>query len=284
MSLEEQLKEIGIAELVNVRLVMHGIRNAMLIQPTDYNECLPLDPKTLSVLIGINKYYPDLKFSDFGVNGILVAKREYSKEEIYNDETVGDVLGYPYSKEYNYILANRDHMQTISIEVNLYLKKDFLNLPIPIQLFLNIARDTTHYFTLADFADDATACLKNDPFIGFIIDRIVAEVRINIPPKSILDKIIKKEPITDDIVDEIKNFMYNIGFSEKLQSYNFEFDNPCHLGVIATIISFYICNPINAFNSIQKYSAEKDLYKIIGKWEQELIRVLNTTRCRSARY
>ena len=283
MSLEEQLKEIGIAELVNVRLVMHGIRDAMLIQPSDYNECLAHDPKTLSVLIGINKYYPELKFSDFGVNGILVAKREYSKEEIYNDETVGNVLGYPCSKEYNYILANRDHMQTISIEVNLYLKKDFLNLPIPIQLFLNISKDTTHYFTLADFADDATACLKKDSFIGFIIDRIAAEVRINIPPKSILEKIIKREPITDDIVDEIKNFMYNIGFSEKLQSYNFEFDNTFHLGIISCIITFYINNPVNAFNSIQKYSAEKDLYKIIGKWEQELIRILNTTRCRSNR-
>ena len=283
MSLEEQLEEIGIAELVNVRLVKLGVRNAMLVQPSDYNECLARDPKTLSVLIAINKYYPEMKFSDFGVNGILVAKREYSKEEIYDDESVGKVLGYPCSKEYNFILANRDHMENISIEVNLYLKKEFLNLPIPIQLFLNIARDTTHYFTLADFADEATACLKKDPFIGFIIDRITAEVRINIPPKSILDKIIKKEPITDDVVDEIKNFMYNIGFSERLQSYNFEFDNQCHLGVISTIISFYICNPINAFNSIQKYSAEKELYKIIGKWELELIRILNTTRCRSAK-
>ncbi len=50
MSLEEQIETIGIAELVNIRLVILGVRNAMLIQPTDYNECLARDPKTLSVL------------------------------------------------------------------------------------------------------------------------------------------------------------------------------------------------------------------------------------------
>lgn len=283
MSLEEQLQEIGISELMNVRLVMHGVRNAMLVQPTDYNECLARDPKTLSVLIGINKYYPDLKFSDFALNGVLVAKRKYDENEIHNDETVGNVLGYPCSKEYNYVLANRDHMENISIEVNLYLKKDILNLPIPIQLFFNIAQDTTHYFTLADFADEAAACLKADPLVGFMVERVVAEVRINIPPKSILDKIIHKDPITDDIVDEIKNFMYNLGFSEKLQTYNFEFDNPFHLGVISTIITHYICNPLNAFNTMQKYNAEKDICKIITKWENELLRTLNITRRRSGR-
>ena len=168
--------------------------------------------------------------------------------------------------------------------MNLYLKKDYLNLPIPIpiQLFLNIATDTTHYFELADFADKATEYIKKDPFIGYIVDKIVAEVRINIPPKRILDKVLKREPITDDIVDELKNFTYNLGFSDKLQTYNYEFDNPFHLGVICTIITFYINNPISAVNPVHRYSVEKEIYDVYEKWEKELLRILNTSRRRSA--
>ena len=49
MSLEEQIETIGIAELSNCILVMNDVREAMMVLPTDYNECLSHNPKTSAI-------------------------------------------------------------------------------------------------------------------------------------------------------------------------------------------------------------------------------------------
>jgi hypothetical protein len=275
MSLEEQIEMIGMAELANCILVTNDIREAMMVLPTDYNECLSHDPKTSAILSGIRKYYPDLKHSDFGINGIVISKKSYSDKEIHGDESVGKVLGYPCSRDYKFILANRDNMEITTIEVNLYFKKKYLRIPIPIQIFSYVCKDASTYPLMKNFSKIAHDVLTNHPLIGFIIDRVDADVIVNIPPKIVLDKLLSKDPLTEEFIDEVKNIIYNIGFSDAFQEYKFQYHNPAHIGIISTIITYYINNPLAP---LQQLSVEKDIYKIFCKWEDDLTSILNLLR------
>jgi hypothetical protein len=278
MSLEEQIETIGMAELANCILVMNDIREAMMVLPTDYNECLSHDPKTSAILSGISKYYPELKHSDFGINGIVISKKAYSDEEIHGDESVGKVLGYPCTSDYKFILANRDNMEITTIEVNLYFKKMYLRIPIPIQVFSYVCKDASTFPLMKEFAKKAHDVLTNDPLIGYIIDRVEADAIVNIPPKMVLDKLLSKDPLTEEFIDEVKNIIYNIGFSDAFQEYKFQYHNQAHIGIIATIITYYINNPLSPFQPLQQFSVEKDVYKIFCKWEDDLTRILNLLR------
>jgi hypothetical protein len=280
MSIEEQIETIGIAELSNCILVMNGLREAMMILPTDYNECLSRDTKTNSILKGILKYYPELKHSDFGINGIVISKKIYSNKEIFGDDSVGRVLGYPPSctGDYKFILANRDNIEISTIEVNMYFKKQYLSIPIPIQIFSYVCRDDSTLGLMREFAKKAHDVLKNDPLIGFIIDRVESNIIVNTPPKMILNKLLSTDPLTEEFLDEVKNILYNIGFSDTLQEYKFQYNNTGHIGIIATIITYYINNPLSPFQPLQQFSVEKDVHKIFCKWETELIQILNSMR------
>lgn len=278
MSLEEQIETIGMAELANCILVMNNIREAMMVLPTDYNECLSHDPKTSAILNGIKKYYPELKHSDFGINGIVISKKAYSDEQIHGDESVGKVLGYPCTGDYKFILANRDNMEITTIEVNLYFKKMYLRIPIPIQIFSYVCKDSSTFPLMKEFAKKAHDVLTNDPLIGYIIDRVEADAIVNIPPKMVLDKLLSKDPLTEEFIDEVKNIIYNIGFSDAFQEYKFQYHNPAHIGIISAIITYYINNPLAPFQPLQQFSVEKDIYKIFCKWEDDLISILNLLR------
>jgi hypothetical protein len=280
MSLEEQIEIIGLAELSNCILVMNGLREAMMILPTDYNECVSRDYRTSTILKGILHYYPELKHSDFGINGIVIAKKIYTSKEIYGNDSVGKILGYPESctNDYKFILANRDNIEISTIEVNMYFKKQYLRIPMPIQIYSYVCRDASTFPSMVEFAKKAHELLTNDPFIGFIIDRVEANVIVNTPPKMILDKLLSTDPLTEDFLDEVKNILYNIGFSDTLQDYKFQYNNTGHIGILATIITYYMNNLLTPFQPLQQFSVEKDVYKILCKWETDLIKILNSMK------
>jgi hypothetical protein len=278
MSLEEQIEIIGMAELANCILVTEGLREAMMVLPTDYNECLSHNPKTSAILKGIIKYYPDLKHSDFGINGVVISKKLYYNKEINGDQSVGKVLGYPCVGDYKFILANRDNMEITTIEVNMYFKKMYLRIPIPIQIFSYVCKDDSTLPLMKEFAKKAHDLLTNHPLIGFIIDHVNADAVVNTPPKIILDKLLSTEPINEEFIDEVKNILYNIGFSDAFQEYKFQYHNNAHIGIISTIITYYINNPLAPFQPLQQFSVEKDVYKIFCKWETDLINILNIMR------
>ena len=280
MSLEEQIEIIGLAELANCILVMNGLREAMMILPNDYNECLSRDVRTNAILKGILLYYPELKHSDFGINGVVISKKTYSNKEVFGDDSVGKVLGYPPSctGDYKFILANRDNIEISTIEVNMYFKKKYLRIPIPIQIFSYVCKDSATLPLMKEFAKKAHDVLTNDLFIGYIIDRVGADVIVNTPPKMILDKLLSTDPLTEDFLDEVKNILYNIGFSDALQEYNFQYHNTGHIGIVATIITYYINNPLAPFQPLQQFTVEKDVHKIFCKWEVDLIKILNSMR------
>jgi hypothetical protein len=280
MSLEEQIEVIGMAELTNCILVMNGLREAMMILPTDYSENFSRDPKTNAILKGILLYYPELKHSDFGVNGIVISKKVYSNKEVFGYDSVGKVLGYPPSctADYKFILANRDTIEISTIEVNMYFKKQYLRIPIPIQIFSYVCRDGATLPLMKEFAKKAHDVLTNDPFIGYIIEKVDADVIVNTPPKMILDKLLSTDPLTEVFLDEVKNILYNIGFSDTLQEYKFQYNNTGHIGIVAAIITYYINNPLTPFQPLQQFSVEKDVHKIFCKWESDLIKILDSMR------
>jgi hypothetical protein len=277
MSLEEQIETIGMAELANCILVTKGIREAMMIFPSDYSERLSSDPKTNAILKGILKYYPELKHSDFDLNGIVVSKKEYTNKEIFGDESVGKVLGYPSSctADYKSILASRDTIEISTIQVNMYFKKQYLRIPIPIQIYSYVCKDSSTLAQTQEYAIEIQDALMTDSFIGFIIDKVDADVIVNIPPKMILDKLLSTDALTQSFLDEVKNILYNIGFSDALQEYKFQYNNTGHIGIVASLITFYMHNPMTPFQPLEQFSVEKEVHKIFCKWELELIRILD---------
>uniref|UniRef100_A0A6C0HG55 Uncharacterized protein n=1 Tax=viral metagenome TaxID=1070528 RepID=A0A6C0HG55_9ZZZZ len=277
MSLEEQIEVIGLAELTNCILVTKGVREAMMIFPSDYSERLSRDPKTNAILKGILKYYPELKHSDFDLNGIVISKKEYTSKDIYGDDSVGRVLGYPSSctADYKSILASRDTMEISTIQVNMYFKKQYLRIPIPIQIFSYVCKDASTLPLMKEYSIQIQEALTTDPFIGFIIDRIEADVIVNIPPRMILDKLLSTDALDESFLDEVKNILYNIGFSDALQEYKFQYNNTGHIGIVASLITFYIHNPMTPFQPLEQFTVEKEVHKIFCKWELELIRILD---------
>lgn len=280
MSLEEQIEIIGLAELTNCILVTKGIREAMMIFPSDYSERFSRDPKTNAILKGITKYYPELKHSDFDLNGIVISKKLYSSKEIYGDDSVGRVLGYPASctADYKSILASRDTKEISTIQVNMYFKKQYLRIPIPMQIYSYVCKDSSTLVQTQEFALKIQEALLTDEFLGFIIEKVDADAIVNIPPRMILDKLLSTDALTESFLDEVKNILYNIGFSDALQEYKFQYNNTGHIGIVASLITFYIHNPMNPFQPLEQFTVEKEVHKIFCKWELELIRILDCMR------
>ena len=94
----------------------------------------------------------------------------------------------------------------------------------------------------------------------------------------ILDKLLSTDPLTEDFLDEVKNILYNIGFSDTFQEYNFQYHNTGHIGILSTIITYYINNPLAPFQPLQQFTVEKDVYKIFCKWETDLTKILNSMK------
>ena len=52
-------KDLDIDIILNCILVNENVRPAMLVQPADYKEATHNDPKTKSIIEGIEKYFPE---------------------------------------------------------------------------------------------------------------------------------------------------------------------------------------------------------------------------------
>lgn len=68
---------IDLNNIINSILVEEGIRNALLIQPADYDESNDTNPKMTAIQEKIKFLFPDLIFSkDYNIyQGVIVSKK-----------------------------------------------------------------------------------------------------------------------------------------------------------------------------------------------------------------
>ena len=276
MSSWKSSKDIEI--ILNAILVNEGVRSAMLIQPADYNEAKGTDEKTLAIVNKIKKLFPDLLLSDnYDIyQGTIISKKSY--DGIYISlNMMGEILGYPCFREFESL--NRDEPL-----FNLSLMVSYNNREI--SLFNNICTDKNKidfFKLLSILAFDALTNEKYKSLLnGIKINKTYVDIDNIIPTQYIINKLITKSIITDDEKDAIINVLYNIGFSDNLLDYEFQYDNSIHIGILIELLLKDKYDILSPFYPIQDYpKQQKEVEEIINNLEKNLIKFLDKMKSKT---
>jgi len=256
---------IGLDVYMNCVLVKAGLRNAMLIQPSDYKEATSNDPKTAAKLKELRKAFPELIQSDI-YGETIISKHHYKNADFKSSEDMGKTLGFPCAAEFTYILEHRDEPSTsIHIEVILKPGSDTKSTNI----ISYACRDDRTYMEAITFAAKAEEILKADPIVGKIVDGVVARKESVMPPKFLIQKLLSNDPLSDSDQTETINCIWNLGL-ENASVYNYNFTNPVHRGILIGLLSVYDNNPIEPFYPLQYREEGKEVNEIIAKWDVAL--------------
>jgi hypothetical protein len=235
--------------ILNLILVVEDIRPAVLIE----NE----KKKYMKI---IQKYYPDLCYSDFGFN-FIVSKNKYNKSDITSDETLGLILGYPCAEEFHETLKDFGKYG-IHVNVEFTDNNTFENN----QIFGNAAINLDKLHIFLEFAKLAEDVLKNNNIVGHLINKVYVEYKYDFSTRKIVDMIKNNNIYDDKLKDRITNELLNIGFSDELSSFNFDFTNMFHKAILLSLITYLINDPLEKF-----YPYESDDVK---NWGDSLLKLL----------
>jgi hypothetical protein len=256
---------IGLDIYMNCVLVKNDLRNAVLIQPADYREALSTDPVTAGKLKALKEEFPELIQSD--IEGeTIISKKPYKNANIKINEDMGKILGFPCAADYTYTLDHPDEPNT-AIEIIVNLKPGGND--DTIQIVAYVCKDDRTFIQAQDFAKKAEKILKADPIVGKIVSTVTAKKTVSKPPKFLISQLLTNKPITEADQDEIINYIWNLGL-ENAQSYNYDFTNPVHKGILVGLLSVYDNNPIEPFFPLQYRKEHKKVDEITAQWDAAL--------------
>jgi hypothetical protein len=269
--------------LLNAILVNEGVRSAMLIQPADYSERTGKDKKTSSFVSKIKKLFPALQSSDtYDIyQGTIISKKSYDGKVISLGK-MGEILGYPCYADFETL--NRDEPL-----FNVKLVVSFGNEEI--ELFNNICKDkkTATSGTKA-LSKKAFEALTNVKYKGILeelkikkIDKVFVDIETIIPTQHIINKLISKKKIVSEELDVIRSVFYNAGFTERLSAYEFQFDNPIHIGILLDVLvkeKYDLLSPFYPLQDYPKQSGEID--RITTELENAMIDILDKTKTKAS--
>ena len=264
--------KIGLDEYMNCVLVQHDVRPAFLIQPADYREATSEDPKTKKKILAINQTFPELVISIINSEA-LVSKKTYTQANFRENKDMGEALGYPCAEDYAYTLEHKDE-PSVGMSIYVTLKDEK-----PIQLLANACKDETkaeRFFALARKAD---AVLKSDPRLKDRIVSVDARVDHIVPTKFVLQKLVRNEKLNENEEYQLRNEIANLGFQDEnyLADYEYQFNNPTHRGILITLMTLTMNNPMEPFWPLQFRREGAKVDAINNQWGVELVRVLNET-------
>lgn len=266
----EQIRQIvetvGLDEYMNCVLVQKDVRNAMLIQPADYSEAISSDPKTASKLKALKTAFPELIQSTVGGGETLISKKAYTSENIKDNAAMGKILGYPCAEEYEYTLTHPDEPR-IAIEIHVNLKPG--GNTETLQIIAYVCRTDTHYAGAKTFAKKAEAVLKADPVIGQIVDSVTATKTPIMPTTFLINELLHNKPLSETDQEEVINKIWNLGI-EGANTYDYDFTNPVHRGVLIGLLTFYENNPIEPFFPLQYHPENPKIDEISADLDAEL--------------
>jgi hypothetical protein len=89
------------------------------------------------------------------------------------------------------------------------------------------------------------------------------------PPKYLIQKLLSKSQLSISDQEETINYIWNLGL-ENANSYNYDFTNPVHRGIIVGLLSVYDNNPNEPFYPLQYRKESKAVDEIVAKWDGAL--------------
>ena len=267
-----------IENTLNAILVNEGVRSAMLIQPPDYNERSGTDKKTLSIVNKIKKQFPDLVSSDnYEIyQGTIISKEPYDNKVI-SLGNMGKILGYPCFNDYE-TLNREEPLYHLQLVVS-YNDKE-------IQLFNNVCKDKKAVEKFKLLSTNAFSALTNDKYKGVLdgikihkINRVYVNIQDIIPTQHIINKLITKKKLLDEEIRALIDVLYNMGFSDTLLEYDFQYSNPIHKGILLDLLVKSKYDVLSPFYPLQKYPKQQDeVDKITFKLENALLDILDKTK------
>ena len=111
------------------------------------------------------------------------------------------------------------------------------------------------------------------------IDKVFIDIENIIPTQHIINKLISKKKITSEEIDVIRNVFYNMGFTEKLSGYKFQYNNPIHIGILLDVLvkeKYDLLSPFYPLQNYPKQAVEVD--RITIALENAMIDILDKTR------
>jgi hypothetical protein len=267
-----------IINILNAILVNEGVRPAMLIQPADYNEKTGKDTKILSIVNRIKELFPKLLLSDnYKIyQGTIISKKFYD-DKVISLEKMGEILGYPCN---NFETLNRDKL-LFNLELVVSCN-DGTEYP----LFNNICKDKKTIRELKSLSIKAFKALTNEKYKDILksfsilkINKIYVNIDIMIPTQYIIDKLITKKKLSNEEIDKIRNVLWNEGFSYKLLGYEFQYNNPIHIGILLHLLIKTKYNILSPFFPLQNYPKQREkVDEITIQLENALIDILDKTK------
>lgn len=272
------IKDIHIENILNAILVNENIRSAMLVQPIDYKERKGTDKKTLTIVNGIKKLFPNLYLTDNYQNyqGTIISKKKLLLDnQFVSLEKMGKILGYPCYK--NFENFNRDN-NLFALEI-----KVLYNNNIEIPLFANVCENKKNLKKFNLIAQKAFDVFTNEKYKhilkGININKVYVNVENMIPTQSVIDKLITNKKVTEEEKEKIIEILYNCGFSDNLSEYDFQYNNKIHKGILLDILLKEKYDILSPFYPLQTYPIQqKEIETITTQLENALIEILNKTK------
>ena len=127
----------------------------------------------------------------------------------------------------------------------------------------------------AIIAKNAEIILKADPVIGNIVESVVASKRTIVPPKYLIQTLLSKNQLSVSDQHETINYIWNLGL-ENATTYDYDFKNPVHRGILIGLLSVYDNNPIEPFYPLQYRKEAKLVDEITTKWDSALYSIFSS--------
>jgi hypothetical protein len=268
------INELGYTEYINCYLVSKGIRSGYLLQFIDYDETSHKDPITNKKLEIIIRLFDNLKYTHFN-QGTIISLTFYDIDDLNIDKNniLSTILDYQ---------CNQSDMKYIDYASYVYDIYAILKNNKKILLFsYNSCNSYNCDFKIIQLIDNYNDKLQllNDnnniiESINFIKNAFFNE---DYYIKLLTDSNYKILPKDCKGID---NYLYNIGFSKRLNAFTcFNYDNNIHRGILIGLLTYSKYPPIEPFYPLSNYSNKlKQVDKQISKWENTILDILNKTK------
>lgn len=261
--------EIPIEVLLNCIIVKNGGREAMLIEPSAYQEKNESSHTTKEILKNIKKQYPTLiQTPDKNSGRIFISRKKLSDDDFDTDEKTGNLLGFPCAKEFHTL--DRDK-KTYSYNIVVILKNGSN---------INIITDACQHKSYEKhelLLKSIKNALKQDEIWHTIQDVIINELE-HIPIMELIQPIMKGH-LTEQEIWTLKNHLWNLfSGSETVSNYNFQYKNPIHKGILISLVIYSKNNPMEPFYPLQLTDRDNEVHTITREWERDLIKALDASK------
>jgi hypothetical protein len=257
---------LTIEEFLNLYLVDNDCRKAYLFQPYNYDENTIIIKKRL-----IEKRFPNLIHTNCQ-QGTIFSKVNLDLDKINDNTYLADILSFCCPITYH----------DISVKYSYHIIVKFKN-DIDSIIITYICDNGT-----CDIhAEQLCNKIKNTLMpLGNIID-VIFNKNTHYSEEYYIDKLSKaNEEINKDDIDEINNYLYNMGFSEKLQDYieyEVEFNNPIHRGILIGLLTQSKHDILKPFCPLDEHpKEEKIVNETITKWENLIINSFNLSKIKKS--